>query len=78
MFTCLNQKNINIKSLAITISKILNKEIKIKYSSLKKGDTIDSLSNSKKIIKYTGYSPKTKLQDGLKKFLEWYKSYYNI
>ena len=76
VFNLGNQKNINIKYLVKILSKILDKKIKIKYSELKQGDMKDTLSNSNKIIKYINYKPNTNIEDGLRKFIKWYKKYY--
>jgi len=76
VFNLGNQKNINIKYLVKILSKILDKKIKIKYSELKQGEMKDTLSNSNKIIKYINYKPNTNIEDGLRKFIKWYKKYY--
>ena len=33
--------------------------------------------NSRLLKRITGYNPKTKYQDGIEKFLDWYLDYYN-
>ena len=60
------------------IEKNLNKTSKIKNLPLQIGDIIKTHSNIKKIKKYAGYKPKTNINTGIKKFIEWYKDYYKI
>ena len=60
--------------------KTLEKELKIKairnYMPMQKGDVKQTLSDTNLLKKITGYNPKTKYQDGIKKFLDWYLEYY--
>jgi len=60
------------------IEKNLNKTSKIKNLPLQIGDIIKTHSSISKIKKYTGYKPKTDIETGIGKFIEWYKDYYNI
>tara|TARA_B100000575_G_scaffold280587_1_gene270261 strand:+ start:142 stop:1104 length:963 start_codon:yes stop_codon:yes gene_type:complete len=59
------------------IENYLNKAPKIKKKSLQVGDIVKTHSNIKKIKIYAGYKPKTNINVGIKKFIEWYKEYYN-
>ena len=61
--------------------KIIEKELKIKaikkYLPLQKGDIQETLSNIKN-LKKLGYNPKIDPENGIKKFVKWYKEYYKI
>ena len=61
--------------------KIIEKELKIKaikkYLPLQKGDIQETLSNIKN-LKELGYNPKIEPENGIKKFVKWYKEYYKI
>ena len=59
------------------IENYLNKTPKIKKKSLQVGDIVKTHSNIKKLQIYAGYKPKTNINVGIKKFIEWYKEYYN-
>ena len=58
----------------------LEKEIGVKakrnYMSMQKGDVKTTLSDTTLLKKLTGYNPKTKYKDGIKKFLKWYLLYF--
>ena len=41
------------------------------------GDVKSTYADINAIINYTGYAPKTKLKDGLTKFILWYRDYYS-
>ena len=59
------------------IEKNLKLSAKIKKLPLQKGDIIKTHSDVNKLKKYTGYNPKTNIEVGITKFIEWYKDYYN-
>ncbi len=60
------------------IEKNLNKKSKIKRLPLQVGDILKTHSNINKLKKYTGYNPKTNIDNGIKKFIEWFKDYYKV
>ncbi len=60
------------------IEKYLDKKAKIKKLPLQVGDIVKTHADIKKLKKYSNYSPKTNIEEGIMKFIEWYKDYYNI
>tara|TARA_B100001057_G_scaffold54426_1_gene48314 strand:- start:4877 stop:5878 length:1002 start_codon:yes stop_codon:yes gene_type:complete len=60
--------------------KVLEKELKRKairnYLPLQKGDVKVTLSDTSLLKKITGYKPQTNYKVGIKKFLDWFKTYY--
>jgi len=60
------------------IEKFLNKKAKIKKLPLQVGDIVKTHADIKKLKKYSNYSPKTNIEKGIMKFIEWYKDYYKI
>ena len=43
---------------------------------MQKGDVVSTLSDTKLLKNLTNYIPKTSYKLGVKKFIRWYKSYY--
>ena len=76
VFNVGNTKKVLLLDFISTLEKILGKKAKKKYLPMQKGDVYSTLSDISLLQKITGYKPKTKYQDGIKKFLNWYKSYY--
>ncbi len=72
-----NTKKVLLSNFISTIEKILGKKANKKFLPMQKGDVYSTLSNTKLLRRITGYNPKTKYQDGIKKFLNWYLDYYN-
>jgi len=66
-------RRVTINYMIDTLKNLLNSDIKLKYVDPIKGDARDTLANIDKAKKLIGYTPKTSLEEGLRKFLEWYK-----
>ena len=45
-------------------------------SDLQKGDVKSTISNSNKLYKYVKFKPITKVEEGIKKFVDWFNDYY--
>ncbi len=70
------------KIYLIDFIKTLEKELKIKPNKnlmpLQKGDVKLTLSSTNLLKQITGYKPKIKYKVGIKRFVKWYRSYYNV
>ncbi len=51
---------------------------KINFMPLQAGDVPKTFANTDKLFAATGFRPNTKIQDGVKKFVAWYKEYYGV
>ena len=60
------------------IEKNLSKKAKINFKPMQRGDVYETKADITKIKKITNFSPKTDIEKGIKNFIEWYKSYYNV
>ncbi len=58
------------------IEKNLGLKAKINYKSLQKGDIKSTHSDSNKLFRLIKYKPQTGTKLGIKKFIDWYKNYY--
>lgn len=67
-----NSKTVELKELIEIIEKNLGKKAKIKYLSEQPGDVKITFADISKAKQLLGYNPKTGIQDGVKKFVEWY------
>ena len=67
---------ITLNNLIKEIEKNLGKKAKKNLMPLQMGDVKKTVSNIKKIKKHYGFSPKTSINEGIKSFIDWYKSYY--
>jgi len=71
-----NTKKVLLSDFISAIEKILNKKAIKRFLPMQKGDVYSTLSDSSLLRRITGYNPKTKYKDGIKKFLDWYLDYY--
>ena len=78
-FNIFNIGNGNSKKLKDYVKCIelnLGLKAKIKKLPLQKGDIKKTHSDITKLNLYAGYNPKTSINLGIKKFIDWYKEYY--
>ena len=71
-----NTKKILLLDFINTLEKKLKKRAIKKFMPMQKGDVFSTLSDTSLLKRITGYNPKTKYQDGIQKFLNWYLNYY--
>jgi nucleoside-diphosphate-sugar epimerase len=71
-----NTRKIYLLDFINALEKELGTKAIRNYMPMQKGDVKITLSDTTLLKKLTGYSPKTKYKDGIKKFLKWYFSYY--
>lgn len=68
---------ISINKLIKKIEEITGKEVRIKYIEKQKGDVRDTLADTSKISNELNWKPEIKVEEGLKRFVRWYKNYKN-
>jgi len=69
-------ETVQLKELVRVIEKEAGLKAKIRLSPIQKGDLEKTHSDITKAKKILGYKPKTRIPQGIKKFVEWYKEYY--
>ena len=68
-----NSSPTSLKEMINTIAKTLNVEPKIKQLPMQPGDVERTYADIYKAKKLLGYEPKTSFEEGIKKFVDWYK-----
>lgn len=66
------KEKISVKQIAETIQKIIG-EVKIEYIPTRPGDFRGRVASSELAKKELGWEPKTSFEDGVKKYIEWFK-----
>ena len=56
-----------------TIARVLDVEPKIRQLPMQPGDVDRTYADISKAKKLIGYEPKTTFEEGIKKFVDWYK-----
>jgi UDP-glucuronate 4-epimerase len=72
MFNLGESQTIELKDLILAIENVLGKRAKINELPEQPGDMPRTYADISKARKLLGYNPKTKLSEGLPKFVEWY------
>lgn len=54
------------------------KKVNIKLMPMQQGDVLQTYAGTKKLENAISYKPKIELDEGLSKFIEWYKGYYHM
>ena len=65
---------ISVNKLIELLEKRTEKNAKIKYIEKQKGDVRDTLADTSKISNELNWKPKVKIEEGLKRFMEWYEN----
>lgn len=78
IFNLGNSNTVKLKYLIKTIEKNLEQKAKIKLKPIQPGDVEKTFANISKAKKMLNFSPKTKIEKGIRNFVKWYKDYYKI
>lgn len=73
-----NNAPVRLLDFISAIEKELGIEAKKEFLPLQPGDVPETFADVNSLIHDTGYKPNTSIQEGIKNFIEWYKSYYHI
>lgn len=77
IFNLGNGTPVDLMDFIKEIENELGIKAKINFMPLQAGDVPETSANISKAKEMLGYQPKTSVSEGVKKFLSWYKDYYN-
>ena len=75
IFNVGSENPLSLMSYIDELEKVLKKRAKKNYISAQLGDVLRTSSNSTSLYSWINYKPRTKLSDGIKMFVDWYKQY---
>lgn len=73
-----NNSPVRLMEFIEAIEKKLGKESKKNYLPLQLGDVPETYANVEDLYKDIGFQPKTKVQEGINEFVDWYVEYYGV
>ena len=73
-----NSKSINLLTCIKIIENIIGKKAIKKFMPIQKGDILKTNSDLKKIKRILKYKTETRIEDGLTKFINWFKIYHKL
>ncbi len=78
IFNIGNQESIPLMKFISILEEEIGIEAKKIYADMQKGDVKCTSASTDLLEKWTGYKPYTSIKEGVKGFVEWYRSYYNL
>jgi UDP-glucuronate 4-epimerase len=69
---------VNLWDYVAAIEEATGKKAKVELLPLQPGDVPDNIADATELEKTTGFRPTTPVREGVKKFVDWYRRYYNI
>jgi UDP-glucuronate 4-epimerase len=61
-----------------TIEKVVGKKAKKKLMPMQPGDVPSTYADTTALERDFGYKPKVSVEEGVAKFVEWYRNYYGV
>ncbi len=78
IFNIGNSKPVNVLYFVDLLEKELNIKANKELCDMQPGDVKKTWADIEKFSELTGYKPKIKIEQGVKKFIDWYKFYYQV
>ena len=76
VFNIGNGKPIKLMDFINLLEKKLDIEAVKNFLPMQQGDVFETFANTENLRNWIKYKPNTNLDEGLDKFVEWYKNYY--
>ena len=73
-----NNRPVNLMDFISLLEKAIGKEAKKEFLDLQPGDVIETFADIDALSLDVGFKPNTPIEEGIKKFVEWYKDFHNI
>lgn len=71
-----NNNPVELKAYIGALESALGKEARKELLPLQPGDVPDTYADVEDLVRDMGYKPQTPLEEGMKRFVEWFKGYY--
>ena len=72
-----NSTKIKLLDFIEIVEDVIGKKAIRNYMPMQKGDVMSTWADTSVLHNLTGYHPETKVEDGVKNFINWYRKYYN-
>jgi UDP-glucuronate 4-epimerase len=73
-----NDKPTKLMDFINAIEKASGKKAKIDFKPMQPGDVVGTAASITKLNAVNGFEPKTDINSGIQKFVDWFKSYYKV
>lgn len=73
-----NQNPVELMDYIAAIEKALGKKAELNLLPLQPGDVPDTYADVEDLVQDVGYRPATPVEEGVRRFVEWYREYYKV
>lgn len=73
-----NNNTVNLMYFIEIIEKSLSKKAVLNFMPMQPGDVYATYADIEPLKKAAGFSPKTQIEEGVPKFVEWFRDYYQV
>jgi UDP-glucuronate 4-epimerase len=73
-----NNQPVDLSHYIAVLEDCLGKKAEKNMLPLQPGDVPDTYANVEDLVRDTGYKPNTSVERGIKNFVDWYRSYYQV
>lgn len=77
LFNIGGENPVNLLYFIKTLEQKLSRKAEIIFKEIQPGDVKKTHADSSELAAYIDYKPETKIEEGLEKFVRWFKDYYN-
>ena len=78
MYNIGNNSPVKLMRFIEALEGALGKEAKKEYLPMQPGDVYQTYADVDDLIRDFGFKPETTIEEGLRRFAEWYRAYYGI
>ena len=68
----------NLRDFVTILEDNLGVKANIQYRDMQPGDVITTHADTNQLFDYIGYNPKITIEEGVKRFVDWYREYYSV
>ncbi|MDP1910326.1 MAG: capsular biosynthesis protein CpsI, partial [Hyphomicrobium sp.] len=73
-----NHKAVELMRFIGVLEKALSREAKKNYLPLQAGDVPETFADVSNLIADVGFAPATSIEEGVPRFVDWYRGYYGV
>ena len=78
MFNIGNNQPVELMAYIEALERALGKKATKNFLPLQDGDVPATYADTAELTRVTGFSPRTPMVDGVRRFVDWYRSYMNV
>ena len=78
VFNIGNNQPVNLLDFIETLENVLGKKAEKDFQDLQPGDVVATYADIDELKQQVGFAPTTPIEEGVRRFVDWYKEYYKI